>query len=630
MKGGGIVLRGNDKMLMLKAEGCKATRNEKVIFENVHLDIEEKQRVAIIGSNGVGKTTLLKALFGKVQLEKGKIMRRYPADAWGWVEQMEELADVTLYEYVSLVRPELATYQKKIDELQKKMSIVTKEELEGLMEEYTTFYERFMAMDGFQFQTEIEKHLSQLQLPPASWYMPYSQLSGGEKTRAQLARTMLKNPKFLILDEPTNHLDKDAIEWLTNWIKASDTTVLFVSHDRHFIDQVADVTYELTAGGTKKYKGGYSAYKKQKDHEILTHQKLYAKQEQKKKELLESINRYKQWFQQAQKSSGKDDSAAQKNNFSSRATKSASRFKALEKALDRLEKNKIEKYKEADRVKLDFHETDFGASRLLQIRQMKFGYDGIPLFKDFNLDVKRSERLAVIGPNGSGKTTLLQLILGRKQPEEGMVQLHPRCKVGYFSQELSDLDGSDTILDHIMKIPNLTQTEARTILGCFLFKRDNVLKRISHLSMGEKCRVAFVKLYFSGADLLILDEPNNYLDIETRETIEEALQEFPGTIIAVSHDKYFLRKIADRILDLGSTSKRVFEGSYSDYERNKQNKELKLTVEMQNELFYLEIKRQNYLADSPVNEEEQEELLAKIYEINQKIDKIKKQAYKQF
>lgn len=610
----------------MKAEGCKVTRNEKVIFENVNLDIEEKQRVAIIGRNGVGKTTLLKALFGKEQLEKGRIMRKYPVDVWGWVEQMEEPIDTTLYEYVSLIHPELASCHKRINQLQKKMSIVTKEEqLKNLMEEYTANYERFMAMGGYKFQIEIEKHLFHLQLPQSSWNLPFTQLSGGEKTRAQLARTMLKDPKFLILDEPTNHLDKDAIEWLSKWIKASDTTVLFVSHDRHFIDQVADVTYELTEEGTKKYKGGYSVYKKQRNHEILTHQKLYDKQEQKKKALLESINRYKQWFQQAQNSSRKDNSKEQKANFSSRATKSASRFKALEKELDRLEKNKIEKYREADRVKFGFNETTFEASRLLQIRQMSFGYNDTPLFKGLNLEMKRSERLALIGPNGSGKTTLLQLILGQKQPNEGTILLHPRCKIGYFSQELSDLEESSTILDYIMQIPKLTQAEARTILGCFLFKRDEVFKRISYLSMGEKCRVAFVKLYFSGADLLILDEPNNYLDIETRETIEEALQEFPGAVIAVSHDKYFLQKFATRVLDLESSSNRVFEGSFVEYEKEKKDRDLKLTVDMQNELFYLENKKQNYFAKNPMDDKEQEELLKQIHDINQRIEKIKKQ-----
>lgn len=610
----------------MKAEGCKVTRNEKVIFENVNLDIEEKQRVAIIGRNGVGKTTLLKALFGKEQLEKGRIMRKYPVDVWGWVEQMEEPIDTTLYEYVSLIHPELASCHKRINQLQKKMSIVTKEEqLKNLMEEYTANYERFMAMGGYKFQIEIEKHLFHLQLPQSSWNLPFTQLSGGEKTRAQLARTMLKDPKFLILDEPTNHLDKDAIEWLSKWIKASDTTVLFVSHDRHFIDQVADVTYELTEEGTKKYKGGYSVYKKQRNHEILTHQKLYDKQEQKKKALLESINRYKQWFQQAQNSSRKDNSKEQKANFSSRATKSASRFKALEKELDRLEKNKIEKYREADRVKFGFNETTFEASRLLQIRQMSFGYNDTPLFKGLNLEMKRSERLALIGPNGSGKTTLLQLILGQKQPNEGTILLHPRCKIGYFSQELSDLEESSTILDYIMQIPKLTQAEARTILGCFLFKRDEVFKRISYLSMGEKCRVAFVKLYFSGADLLILDEPNNYLDIETRETIEEALQEFPGAVIAVSHDKYFLQKFATRVLDLESSSNRVFEGSFVEYEKEKKDRDLKLTVDMQNELFYLENKKQNYFAKNPMDDKEQEEILKQIHDINQRIEKIKKQ-----
>jgi len=371
---------------------------------------------------------------------------------------------------------------------------------------------------------------------------------------------MAGEAKFILLDEPTNHLDGETLDWLEQWIRDYPGAVLFVSHDRHFLDRAAHSIIELTPQGCTKYTGGYTAYRNRKQLELRTQQALYKKQEQARQELLESIRRYRMWFHKAHQTAGQNDF------LRSKAKKNVSRFKAKEAVLERLDKNRVEKPREPEQLNMRLETDPFSSSTLLTLDRVSFAYsEGGMLFRNLNLSVNRGDRIAVIGPNGAGKTSLLKLIVGELSPVSGTIRSHHALKTGYFAQEPDHLREEETILESLLQLPDMTQSVARTILGCFLFSGEDALKTIDELSMGEKCRVAFLKLYFSRAHLLVLDEPTNYLDVDTRERVEEALAEFPGAIIIVSHDRYLIRKIANKLVILGNGEAAVFPGTYDEY-----------------------------------------------------------------
>jgi len=431
---------------------------------------------------------------------------------------------------------------------------------EYALEAYMHVYERYMQMNGYEWEAETEQCLQRLKLAPQLWNVPFARLSGGQKTRAQLARLALGAPKFLLLDEPTNHLDRETLEWLERWVQHYRGTVLYVSHDRAFIDRTADAVLELTADGCRRYTGGYTDYRKQKDTERRTQEALYRKQEQEREKLLESIRRYQEWFHRAHRAAGQND------YYRSKAKKNISRYHAKSTALERLEKNRVPKPKDEPRLNMSLDSAEAGASTLLRLENVDFAHGGSPLlFRGFSLSVRRGDRLAVIGPNGAGKSTLLKLMVGELHPLRGAVRRNPQTSIGYFAQELESLRPEETILDSLLRLPDMTESHARTILGSFLFRRDEAFKAIGDLSMGEKCRVAFLRLYFGRANLLVLDEPTNYLDIDTREVVEDALREYPGALVLVTHDRYLVRNIADRLVVLGEGEPVVFPGTYDEY-----------------------------------------------------------------
>ncbi len=414
-----------------------------------------------------------------------------------------------------------------------------------VVDRYNQCYERFLQLDGYELENDAERCMRQVELTPTVWSNSLNKLSGGQKTRAQLARILLQKPACVVMDEPTNHLDQETIEWLETWLQQYTGAVLFVSHDRYFLDRTAHSIYELNRDGGKRYLGGYSDYRRQKEVEKRTQETLYKKQEQKRKELLETIRRYQQWFQQAHKSAGQNDFAR------AQAKKNVSRFKAKEKELERLEGEQVQKPGENKRMKMRLDSQEFSAKALLRLEAIHFSYAKRPIFEQLNLSIKRGDRMAVTGRNGSGKTTLLKLLIGELRPTAGEIKMNPQTKIGYFAQELERLEQGQTILDSFLSIPGMTQTEARTLLGSFLFSRDDVFKTIGTLSMGEKCRIAFLKLYFSDANLLVLDEPTNFLDIQTREVMEEVLQSYSGAMVLVSHDRYLLEKNSEQSRSFG-------------------------------------------------------------------------------
>jgi len=483
-------------MFILKAKGLVKEWNGVGLFENIDLEIREGEHLALFGVNGVGKTTLMEALLGRVVLDGGTIQRLLPLSEWGSLRQgMDESDDVTTLEFVQGGTPDQLHAKRRLEQLQERLSACSSSETgvdAELIEQYDRAYEQYALMDGYDWEVKVEKSMQRLKLEPSLWQIPVRQLSGGQQTKAQIARLMAAEPRFLLLDEPTNHLDRETLEWLEEWIRAYAGAVLIVSHDRAFLDRVADGICEMTPTGSKMYSGGYSNYRRQKELELRTQQAQYEKEEKQREELLESIRRYRQWFQTAHNDSFKVEDPKTKAYWAARSNKHMARFRAKEKELERLEQNRVEQPRSQQQLHTRFGSGDISATTLLTMRDVSFAYGfgggspGVesrrealpqsvsggeqpagskPLFSKLNLTVERGDRIAVIGPNGSGKTTLLKLMLGILPPTEGTVRHNPQLKPGYFSQQFELLAKwrDETLLDTMLRLPNMTQTLARTL-----------------------------------------------------------------------------------------------------------------------------------------------------------------------
>ncbi|MEE6449092.1 ABC-F type ribosomal protection protein [Gottfriedia acidiceleris] len=597
-------------MFIIKATNIEIELNGNTIFKNGNLDIKESERVALIGENGVGKSTFINALLGNIPLKKGMLQIHYSKDEIGWLLTDEENQEILLAREVIESFDQERYFIKK--NLEKYLLDLSNEEN---LAKYNESLSKYLELDGYDWETKIDQVLKKFQLPQELWNIPFSHLSGGQKTKVKLAKVMMKQPKLLILDEPTNHLDTESIKWLTEWLQNFKGSVLFISHERQFIDDVATVTVELTENGTFKYNGGYSTYKIQKEHERKTQQAQYEKQEAEKKKLIETINQYKQWFTSSHNAASERDPFAKK-----KAAKNALRFKSKEKDLDRLEKRKVEKPKEVKTISASFENESFSAKQMITIEGVNFSYDEKSLFNQVDFILNREDRLAVIGKNGSGKSTFLKLLTGLLIPNNGSVRHNPQLKIGYFMQELEALNEDSTILNEILSLPNMTETEARTILACFLFRREDVYKNIAQLSMGEKCRVAFVKLYFSDANLLVLDEPTNYLDIHTRERIEEALAAYPGAVVVVSHDPYLLKKVSNRVIHIENGNLYEFKGSFAEWNGRQNISNDRQTLLNERIKIQLEIAAMN--AEEKDTDEEKKVQISQIVKLQKELDGI--------
>lgn len=554
-------------MFILQADGLRVERGGRLLFEQASIQVRPGEKVALIGANGVGKTTLLRVLTGAAAPDAGTVNRFLPVDRWGILHQDEDFAvDVTVAEYVRAGHRERFRLYRELLAAERELEGADGERLERSIARYGTYQEAYQNAGGYEWEGKVQRVMDQLGFTRDQAALPLAQLSGGQKTRAQLARLMVKEPAFLVLDEPTNHLDRSTLEWLGMWLSDWKGALLFVSHDRWLIDQVAGVTVELSQAGTRSIRGGYTRYCAHREQERHAQEALWRKQEQEKKRLEEAIRRYRSWFHQAHAAAGERNPFLKK-----RAQKNQTRSKAKEEALKRLEENRVERPKEDLRVKVRLNATPLESGRLVHMEDLSFSYGVKPLLEGINLHIRPGDRLALIGANGSGKTTLLQLITGRLQPQRGHLHRHPQLRIGYFAQELTTLNPDETILESLLRLPGMTRTEARNILASFLFRADAVFQRIGTLSMGERCRVAFVRLYFSRANLLVLDEPTNYLDIPTRERMENALSHYPGSMVVVSHDRFLLSRVANRVAFLRHGRLALFEGDYPSFlEREKQ------------------------------------------------------------
>ncbi len=525
--------------MYIKAENITKSYGGQIIFENLTIDIKATEHVAIVGNNGCGKTTLLQLLAGVETLDAGRIIKKKNSTI-GYLHQIPFYPDFTVKEVLMEAFSDLLTIQQKMAELEQQMSF--EEDLEKILSEYGRLQEQFMQLEGYEIDSKIASVANGLGIHTLLDQL-FIDLSGGEKTKVMLGQILLKNPSILLLDEPTNHLDLQAIEWLEEYVRAFPGTVIVVAHDRQFINNVVQKVIELEDGEACTFFGNYDAYVKGKEEKIGQEFAQYEEQQKKIKKMKEAIKRLRQWANEA--------TPPNPDLFK--------KAKSMEKALERIElvkRPKIEK-----KMNLHLEASERSGKEVITIENVTKSFK-TPLFKNVNFSVFWQDRLAIVGENGTGKSTLLKMILGSVKPDEGQCIIGSNVKIGYLAQQFETVNDQLRLIDAFRESISMTEDEARHVLAQFLFYGYDVFKKVSDLSGGEKMRLRLAQLVQQDINLLILDEPTNHLDIESREVLEENLQHFAGTIIAVSHDRYFLQKIFTKIAWIEQQTVTIHHGDY--------------------------------------------------------------------
>ena len=584
-------------MIVLSCNNLNKSFGIDTILENVSFTVNEGDKVGIIGVNGTGKTTLFKILSGIYGYDSGDIYLGKGVEI-GYLEQNTNFhSEGTIFEEVLEVFKDLIEMETYLRDLEVKIanesSNPNSKELEKIMNEYSNKLEKFSELNGYGYKSEAKGVLKGLGFSDEDMDKKINILSGGEKTRVLLAKLLLKNPSLLLLDEPTNHLDSEAIEWLEVFLKQYKGTVIIISHDRYFLDQVVNRVFEIHNKKLRTYNGNYSKFIELSKVEKELELKKFEDQQKEIKKQEESIDRLKAYGRE----------------------KHLKRARSKEKMLDKVEVlDRPEMYRKKANIK--FSPSVTSGNDVLEARDISMGYGDRTLFRNLNLNIYRGEKVALIGPNGAGKSTLFKIIMNSLQPLTGSVKLGTNVHVDYFHQEQKTLNLDNTIIDEIWNDhPQLTQTTLRTMLGAFLFEDEEVFKKISTLSGGERARVAILKLILSNSNFLLLDEPTNHLDIDSKEVLEEALLNYEGTLFTISHDRYFLNTVIDKILVLDENGITEYLGNYDYYiEKKKQSQEMSIVATT-------EEKTKTQLKDEKRKEREQREIEKKARVKRQNIEK---------
>lgn len=563
-------------MILMQLNQITKSFGAEAILSDIKLEIKTSDRIAIVGRNGAGKSTLLKIMTGELDYDEGEIFRRKDMTL-GYLAQHTELSsNMTIWNEMLGVFQPLLDQQAELRDLERNMehaATLDEEQYTQLMRTYDMKQQAFDAAGGYTFETEIKSVLTGLNFPLDMHDTPINELSGGQKTRLALGKLLLTKPDLLVLDEPTNHLDIATLSWLEDYLVSYPGAITIVSHDRYFLDKTVSIVYEVSRHHAKKYHGTYSSYLEKKALDYERDLKAYEKQ---------------------QSEIAKMEDFIQRNIVRASTTKRAqSRRKQLEKTV-RLERPKGN---EAS-ASFAFQVKKESGNDVLKIKDLSFQYpdEQAPLFSDVNLHVNRGERIALVGPNGIGKSTLLKLLIGKLKQNAGTITLGANVEIGYYDQELATLTSNKTVLDELWdEYPTIDEKDIRTILGNFLFSGDDVLKPVHTLSGGEKARLALSKLRMQQANLLILDEPTNHLDIDSKEVLEAALMDFSGTIVFVSHDRYFINKIADQVVEMQPNHVQVYLGDYDYFiAKKKEETELKELMEAEQEREKADTAKTNY------------------------------------
>lgn len=584
------------------------------ILKNASFHIEEREKAALIGPNGCGKSTFFKIIMGELSSDSGEVTFSKDATV-GYLAQHQDLDDdCTIYEELLQAKAGILEMEQKIRQLEKDMKTLDGTELESALASYSRLTHEFELQNGYAYKSEVVGVLKGLGFAESEFDKSICTLSGGQKTRVALGKLLLTNPDIILLDEPTNHLDMNSIAWLENYLINYKGAVLIVSHDRYFLDKVVTKVVEIDQGNVRSFAGNYSDYS------------------QKKAAIREAA--YHAYLNQQKEIKHQEEVIAKLKSFN--REKSIKRAESREKMLDKMDV--LEKPTELDtKMDLRLEPRYISGNDVLTVEGLTKFYPNLPLFEDLNFEIQRGERVAIIGANGTGKTTILKILNEVIQPDCGSFTLGAKVHIGYYDQEHHVLHMEKTIFQEISDAyPTLTNTEIRNVLAAFLFTGDEVFAPISTLSGGERGRVSLAKLMLSEANFLILDEPTNHLDIDSKEILENALKNYTGTVLYVSHDRYFINQTATRILDLTNQKLVNYIGNYDYYLEKKEalteiyapaeekedtvikESENKLSWQQQKEEQARQRKRQNALAKT-------EKEIAKLEERDREIDELMSQ-----
>ena len=537
-------------MIILQANKIERSFAGEVLFDNINLQVDERDRIALVGKNGAGKSTLLKILIGEEEPTSGEINKKKDISLSYLAQDSRFESENTIYDEMLHVFDDLRRTEKQLRQMELEMGEKSGEDLDKLMSDYDRLSENFRQAGGFTYEADIRAILNGFKFDESMWQMKIAELSGGQNTRLALAKMLLEKPNLLVLDEPTNHLDIETIAWLENYLVNYSGALIIVSHDRYFLDKVATITLDLTKHSLDRYVGNYSRFVELKEQKLATEEKNYEKQQKEIAALEDFVNR---------------------NLVRASTTKRAqSRRKQLEK-MERLDKPEAGK-KSAN---MTFQSEKTSGNVVLTVENAAIGYDGEILSEPINLDLRKMNAVAIVGPNGIGKSTFIKSIMDQIPFIKGEKRFGANVEVGYYDQTQSKLTPSNTVLDELWNDFKLTpEVEIRNRLGAFLFSGDDVKKSVGMLSGGEKARLLLAKLSMENNNFLILDEPTNHLDIDSKEVLENALIDFDGTLLFVSHDRYFINRVATHVLELSENGSTLYLGDYDYYVEKKAEVEM--------------------------------------------------------
>ena len=519
------------------------------IFSNVKMEINDKDRVAIVGRNGAGKSTLLKIISGELSFDSGERTVSKNTTIGYLSQEFIVREDLSIYEEMITCFDEIISLEANLEKLSYELTPENIENDPGLLDRFDRLQNEVLTHKDYHYKSKIESVLYGLDFTKEVFDKKISTFSGGEKTRLSMAKLLLSEPDLLILDEPTNHLDMENVAWLENYLSSYNGAIVIVSHDRYFLDKVVNVVYNLEFGKLKKYVGNYSKFLKQYEEDYEKQLKEFTSQQKDIKRLEEFV---------------------QKNIARASTSKMA---KSRQKVLDKMEL--IDNPKKDDKAaNIEFKIKEQSGRDVLMIENLKVGYDGKQVGNAYNFSIYKGDRIAIVGRNGIGKSTLIKTIAKKQSALGGSVHYGSKVSLGYYDQKQAEFESSKTILNELWdEYPLMKEAEVRTVLGRFLFRGDSVLKIVRDLSGGEKARLQLAKLMLEKNNLLVLDEPTNHLDITSKQVLEDALENYEGTIVFVSHDRYFINKIANKVLDITGDDYSIYLGNY-DYYLEKREQEL--------------------------------------------------------